>query len=109
MRKKKNIIVKYKVNSRSERWEYFNALWGIEKSRGQVQRIKELPQVVGRTSLRGGKNNKKQVKQVIKQYLTKATALNEKLSKAKGNLPIVELTNFNSNHFGFGKIYNVYL
>jgi len=84
---------------------FCSGIGGMEKSRGQVQRIKELSQVVGRTSLRGGKNNIKQVKQVIKQYLTKATALNKKLSKAKDNLPIVELTNFNSNHLGFGKIY----
>ena len=70
----------------------YPAIEGWRKAHDWYKELKSLSRVVGRTSSRGGKNKEHQLKQVTRQYLTKATALNNKLSKSKGDLPIAELS-----------------
>lgn len=71
--------------------EKYPAIEGWRKAKDWYRELKSLSRVVGRASSRGGKNKEKQIKQTTKQYLSKATALNNKLSKSKGDLPIVEI------------------
>lgn len=65
---------------------------GWRKIYDWYKELKSLSRVVGRASSRGGKNKENHLKQVTKQYLTKATALRNKLSITKGYLPIIEMS-----------------
>ena len=61
------------------------------KSNNWFTSIKNLSRVVGRASVSGGKGKEKRLKDITKQYLTKATSFRDKLEKSKDELPAGEI------------------
>lgn len=63
---------------------------GWRKSKDWYSSLKSLSREVGQSSSSGGKGKAERIIQVTQQYVTKATALSDKISKTKDDLPINE-------------------
>lgn len=64
---------------------------GWRKSKDWYSSLKNLSRAVGQSSSSGGKGKAERIIQAAQQYVTKATALSDKISKTKDDFPINEL------------------
>jgi len=65
---------------------------GWRKIRNWHNEMKNMMRSVGKTSSSGGKGKEKRVKQAVRNYLSKARALLDKLERSKEILPVADIT-----------------
>ncbi len=71
--------------------EKYPAMEGWRKAKDWFRALKNLSRAVGQASVSGGKGKEKRVKNITRQYLTKATAFSNKVKKSKQDLPINDI------------------
>jgi len=71
--------------------EKYPSIEGWRKSKDWFRAMKNLSRAVGQASVSGGKGKEERVKNITKQYLTKATAFGDKVKKSKKDLPINDI------------------
>jgi IS5 family transposase len=65
---------------------------GWRKIRDWYRQMKNMMRAVGKVSSSGGKGKEQRVKQAVRNYLSKARALQDKLEKSKETFPIRNIT-----------------
>ncbi len=69
----------------------YSSIEGWRKSKDWFKALKNLNRSVGKASVSGGKGKEERVKNVTKQYLTKAISFRNKLEESKSDLPVYEI------------------
>ena len=64
---------------------------GWRKSQDWFSSLKSLSRAVGQASASGGKGKADRILKVARQYVTKATALKNKINNSKDSFPIVDI------------------
>ena len=71
--------------------EKYPTMEGWRKSKDWFRALKNLSRGVGQASVSGGKGKEERVKNITRQYLTKAIAFSIKVKKSKQDLPINDI------------------
>jgi hypothetical protein len=72
--------------------EKYPEIPGWRKMGDWYRQLKNAMRAVGKASSSGGKNKEQRIKQVVRYYLLKARALQDKLEKSKNDLPTGDIT-----------------
>lgn len=72
--------------------EKYPEVQGWRKMGDWYRQLKNSMRAVGKASSSGGKNKEQRIKQVVRYYLLKARALQDKLERSKKDLPIGDIT-----------------